>query len=112
VTLTDIATRTYGLGWLDLFEPARHRFGKLLMLQMIRAHPCRCAGDILGHQPHALGPSGRGDRRRNCRQLDFARTLRFSKKELIWLAGNSFWAPADVLARFIALARRFPPAAL
>ena len=27
-------------------------------------------------------------------QLDHARSLRFSKKELIWLAGNSFYGEA------------------
>ena len=42
-------------------------------------------------------------------QLDHARTMRFSKKEMIWLAGNSVLRQdADLLARVSALARRFP----
>ncbi|WP_447406260.1 hypothetical protein, partial [Clostridium perfringens] len=31
-------------------------------------------------------------------QLDHARTLRFTKKELIWLAGNSFYGRAQMFA--------------
>jgi nicotinate phosphoribosyltransferase len=37
MTLTDIATRTYGLGWLDLVRSLLDTdFYKLLMLQMIQ----------------------------------------------------------------------------
>ncbi len=31
-------------------------------------------------------------------QLDHARTLRFSKKEMIWLAGNSFYGRKQIFA--------------
>src|SRR5262249_57202059 len=35
-------------------------------------------------------------------QLDFARTLRFTKKEMIWLAGNSFYGRAHIFdAKFL-----------
>jgi len=36
-------------------------------------------------------------------QLDYARTLRFTKKEMIWLAGNSFYGRAHIFdAKFLA----------
>ncbi|HXP12961.1 MAG TPA: nicotinate phosphoribosyltransferase, partial [Stellaceae bacterium] len=35
-------------------------------------------------------------------QLDYARTLRFTKKEMIWLAGNSFYGRAHIFdAKFL-----------
>src|SRR5258708_14436416 len=41
-------------------------------------------------------------------QLDHARTLRFTKKEMIWLAGNSFYGRKQVFApEFLAGLRDF-----
>lgn len=91
---TDIARRVYNHTWkLDpiIRSLLDTDFYKLLMLQMIwglypkvnatfelinRATSVRLADDI-----------GEGELRA---QLDHARTLRFGKKEMIWLAGNSF----------------------
>jgi nicotinate phosphoribosyltransferase len=43
------------------------------------------------------------DERELREQLDFARTLRFTKKEMIWLAGNSFYGRAHIFdAKFLA----------
>src|SRR5579862_6140558 len=43
------------------------------------------------------------DERELREQLDHARTLRFTKKEMIWLAGNSFYGRAHIFdAKFLA----------
>jgi nicotinate phosphoribosyltransferase len=43
------------------------------------------------------------DERELREQLDLARTLRFTKKEMIWLAGNSFYGRAHIFdAKFLA----------
>ena len=91
---TDIARRVYNHTWkLDpiIRSLLDTDFYKLLMLQMIwglypkvevtfelinRATSVRLAEDIDEGELRA--------------QLDHARTLRFGKKEMIWLAGNSF----------------------
>jgi len=91
---TDIARRVYNHAWkLDpiIRSLLDTDFYKLLMLQMIwglypkvevtfelinRATTVRLADDIDEGELRA--------------QLDHARTLRFGKKEMIWLAGNSF----------------------
>jgi nicotinate phosphoribosyltransferase len=109
---TDIARRVYNHAWkLDPIVRSLldTDFYKLLMLQMIwglypkvevtfslinRATSVRLADDIDEAELRA--------------QLDHARTLRFTKKEMIWLAGNSFagrtqiFEPAflDWLSRF------------
>lgn len=109
---TDIARRVYNHTWkLDpiIRSLLDTDFYKLLMLQMIwglypkvnvtfelinRAASVRLADDIDEGELRA--------------QLDHARTLRFGKKEMIWLAGNSFagrtqiFEPAflDWLAKF------------
>jgi len=94
-TRTDIARRVYNHTWkLDpiIRSLLDTDFYKLLMLQMIwglyrdvnvtfslinRSHHVRLAHDI-----------DEGELRE---QLDHARSLTFSKKEMIWLAGNSFY---------------------
>lgn len=109
---TDIARRVYNHTWkLDpiIRSLLDTDFYKLLMLQMIwglypkvnvtfelinRATSVRLADEIDEGELRA--------------QLDHARTLRFGKKEMIWLAGNSFagrtqiFEPAflDWLAKF------------
>lgn len=92
---TDIAERVYNHTWkLDpiIRSLLDTDFYKLLMLQMIwgiypdvqvtfslinRTKTVRLADDIDENELRA--------------QLDHARTLRFSKKEMIWLAGNTFY---------------------
>jgi len=92
---TDIARRVYNHTWkLDpiIRSLLDTDFYKLLMLQMIwglyrnvdvtfslinRKKTVRLADEI--------------DEKELRAQLDHARTLRFSKKEMIWLAGNTFY---------------------
>ncbi|AQS41057.1 MAG: Nicotinate phosphoribosyltransferase [Candidatus Tokpelaia hoelldobleri] len=92
---TDIARRVYNHAWkLDpiIRSLLDTDFYKLLMLQMIwglyrdvdvtfslinRKKTVRLADEIDEQELRA--------------QLDHARTLRFSKKEMIWLAGNTFY---------------------
>lgn len=109
---TDLATRVYDHGFR--LDPIVRTlldtdFYKLLMLQMIWRRHC----DV----PVTFALINRSTRIRIAdeidigelrAQLDHARTLRFSKKDIIWLAGNSFYGmrqifdPAflDWLARF------------
>jgi nicotinate phosphoribosyltransferase len=97
---TDIARRVYNHAWkLDPIVRSLldTDFYKLLMLQMIwgmyprveatfslinRATSVRLADDI--------------DEGALREQLDHARTLRFSKKEMIWLAGNTFYGRKQI----------------
>lgn len=99
---TDIATRAYNHGWrLDPIVRSLldTDFYKLLMLQMIwglyrdvdvtfslinRTTTVRLADAI-----------DEGELRAH---LDHARTLRFTQKELIWLAGNSFYGRTQIFA--------------
>ncbi len=97
---TDIALRVHDHQWkLDpiIRSLLDTDFYKLLMLQMIwglypdvnatfsminRTTSVRLADDIDEDELRA--------------QLDHARTIRFSKKEMIWLAGNSFYGRAQI----------------
>ena len=99
---TDIARRVYNHTWkLDPIVRSLldTDFYKLLMLQMIwglypkvdatfelinRATRIRLADDI--------------DIAELREQLDHARTLRFSKKEMIWLAGNTFYGKKQIFS--------------
>lgn len=96
----DIARRVYDHSWkLDPIVRSLldTDFYKLLMLQMIwglrrdvradftlinRSKDIRLADDI--------------DEQELRDQLDHARTLRFSKKEMIWLAGNTFYGRKQI----------------
>ncbi|QNQ10020.1 nicotinate phosphoribosyltransferase [Sphingomonas alpina] len=95
MAVTDIATRTYDHGWrLDPIVRSLldTDFYKLLMLQMIRhLHPDVQATFALINRSKAIRLAEVIDERELREQLDHARTLRFGKKELIWLAGNSFY---------------------
>jgi nicotinate phosphoribosyltransferase len=95
MAVTDIATRTYDHGWrLDpiIRSLLDTDFYKLLMLQMIRhLHPEVQATFALINRSKAIRLAEVIDERELREQLDHARTLRFGKKELIWLAGNSFY---------------------
>src|SRR6188508_2050877 len=93
--VTDIATRTYNHGWrLDPIVRSLldTDFYKLLMLQMIRRlHPDTEVTFALINRSRAVRLADAIDEKELRAQLDHARSLRFTKKELIWLAGNSFY---------------------
>ncbi|OYW84307.1 MAG: nicotinate phosphoribosyltransferase, partial [Sphingobium sp. 32-64-5] len=95
MVLTDIATRTYNHNWrLDPIVRSLldTDFYKLLMLQMIRHlhSDVQVTFQLINRSRHVrlADAIDEGELRA---QLDHARTLRFAKKELIWLAGNSFY---------------------
>jgi nicotinate phosphoribosyltransferase len=92
---TDIASRTHNHNWrLDPIVRSLldTDFYKLLMLQMIRhLHPdVEATFSLINRSTHVRLAEviDEGELRE---QLDHARGVRFGKKELIWLAGNSFY---------------------
>ncbi len=92
---TDIATRTYHHGFrLDPIVRSLldTDFYKLLMLEMIRARyaDVRVTFSLINRTKEVRLAEiiDEGELRA---QLDHARQVRFTKKELIWLAGNSFY---------------------
>jgi len=95
MTVTDIATRTYDHGWrLDPIVRSLldTDFYKLLMLQMIRhLYPEVQVTFGLINRTKSVRIAEVIDESELRAQLDHARSLRFTKKELIWLAGNSFY---------------------
>lgn len=95
---TDIATRTYNHGWrLDPIVRSLldTDFYKLLMLQLIwRLHRDTQATFALINRTRSVRLAEVIDEGELRAQLDHARTLRLGKKELIWLAGNSFYGNA------------------
>jgi nicotinate phosphoribosyltransferase len=98
----DIATRVYNHGWrLDpiIRSLLDTDFYKLLMLQMIRhLYPdVRVTFSVLNRtrSVRLADTIEEGELRA---QLDHAREVRFSKKELIWLAGNSFYGRNQMFA--------------
>lgn len=113
MAVIDIATRTYDHGFR--LEPIVRSlldtdFNKLLMLQMIRQlYPdVRATFGLINRTKTALADTiDEGELRA---QLDHARTVRFTKRKLIWLAGNSFAGQQRTFApRLHRLARRVPP---
>jgi nicotinate phosphoribosyltransferase len=109
---TDIARRVYNHTWkLDpiIRSLLDTDFYKLLMLQMIWGlYPKVDATFALINRKSTVRLADEIDEAELRAQLDHARTLRFAKKEMIWLAGNSFagrtqiFEPAflDWLSRF------------
>src|ERR1700732_2539496 len=102
MTVTDIATRTYNHGWrLDPIVRSLldTDFYKLLMLQMIReCYPDqRVTFSVINRSRHVRLAEviDEGELRA---QLDHARAMRFSKKELIWLDGNTFYGKTQMLS--------------
>jgi len=95
MVFTDIATRTYNHNWrLDPIVRSLldTDFYKLLMLQMIRRlYPDVQATFRLINRSAAVRLADVIDEGELRAQLDHARSLRFAPKELIWLAGNSFY---------------------
>src|SRR5947199_8497519 len=100
--VTDIACRTYNHGWrLDPIVRSLldTDFYKLLMLPMIREfHPDqRVTFSVINRTKHVRLAEviDEGELRA---QLDHARTIRFAKKELIWLAGNTFYGKTQMFS--------------
>jgi len=102
MAVTDIATRTWDHGWrLDPIVRSLldTDFYKLLMLQMIRnLYPDTQATFALHNRTRSVRLADVIDEGELRAQLDHARTLRFTKKELIWLAGNSFYGQTRMFA--------------
>ncbi|MFD0985751.1 nicotinate phosphoribosyltransferase [Methyloligella solikamskensis] len=102
MAFTDIATRTYNHGFrLDPIVRSLldTDFYKLLMLQLIRnVHPDVSARFSLINRTPSVRLADIIDEDELRAQLDHARTLRFSKKELIWLAGNSFYGKTQIFS--------------
>jgi nicotinate phosphoribosyltransferase len=102
MAVTDIATRTYNHNFrLDPIVRSLldTDFYKLLMLQMIRhVHPQVHATFALINRTTTVRLAEVIDEAELRAQLDHARSLRFAKKELIWLAGNSFYGKQQMFA--------------
>lgn len=102
MALTDIATRTYNHNWrLDPIVRSLldTDFYKLLMLQMIwRLYPDVQVTFSLINRTTAVRIADVIDEGELRAQLDHARTLRLSKREAIWLAGNSFYGVERMFA--------------
>src|ERR1700731_5176889 len=95
MAVTDIASRTYNHGWrLDPIVRSLldTDFYKLLMLQMIREfYPdTRTTFSVINRSKHVRLAEVIDESELRA-QLDHARSIRFSKKELIWLPGNKFY---------------------
>jgi nicotinate phosphoribosyltransferase len=113
---TDIAKRVYDHTWkLDPIVRSLldTDFYKLLMLQMIWGlYPKVDATFSLTNRIRRVRVADEIDEKELRDQLDHARTLRFTKKEMIWLAGNSFYGRAQIFSpEFLAWLREFqlPP---
>src|SRR5438094_5273859 len=93
--MTDIATRVYNHTWkLDpiIRSVLDTDFYKLLMLQMIRGlYPDVHATFSLINRTKRVRIADAIDEGELRAQLDHARSVRLGKKELIWLAGNTFY---------------------
>src|SRR5688500_1818920 len=74
------------------------------MLQMIREdHPSVPVTFRMINRTRRVRVAEEVDERELREQLDHARTLRFSRRELIWLAGNTFYGRTQIFSpEFIA----------
>jgi nicotinate phosphoribosyltransferase len=99
---TDIARRVYNHAWkLDPIVRSLldTDFYKLLMLQMIWGlYPKVEASFSLINRKQSVRLAEEIDEGELRAQLDHARSLRFAKKEMIWLAGNSFYGSKQIFA--------------
>jgi nicotinate phosphoribosyltransferase len=97
---TDIARRVYNHAWkLDPIVRSLldTDFYKLLMLQMIWSlYPKVDATFTLINRTRSVKLAEEIDEGELRAQLDYARTLTFSKKEMIWLAGNTFYGRKQI----------------
>jgi len=102
VLQTDLATRAYNHGFrLDPIVRSLldTDFYKLLMLQMIwRRHPGVQATFELINRSRAVRLADDIPEGELRAQLDHARSLRFARRELIWLAGNTFYGRQQMFA--------------
>ena len=102
MAITDIASRTYNHGWrLDPIVRSLldTDFYKLLMLQMIREfYPDEHVTFSVINRTHHVRLGEVIDEGELRAQLDHARTVRFTKKELIWLAGNTFYGKTQMFS--------------
>src|SRR5690606_22425864 len=100
MTKTDIARRVYNHTWkLDPIVRSLldTDFYKLLMLQMIWGmYPKVDATFSLINRNKSVRLADEIDETELREQLDHARTLRFTKKEMIWLAGNNFYGRKQI----------------
>ncbi|MFC0284047.1 nicotinate phosphoribosyltransferase [Camelimonas abortus] len=96
----DIARRVYDHSWkLDpiIRSLLDTDFYKLLMLQMIWGLFRDVRVDFtLINRSKDIRIADQVDEQELREQLDHARTLRFSKKEMIWLAGNTFYGRRQI----------------
>jgi len=100
--VTDLATRTYDHGWrLDPIVRSLldTDFYKLLMLQMIHTlYPgVQATFSVINRSKHIRLADVIEESELRA-QLDHARTLRFTKKELIWLSGNTFYGKTQMFS--------------
>ena len=98
----DIAQRVYNHAWkLDPIVRSLldTDFYKLLMLQMIwaRYRDVRATFSLL-NRTKRVRLADSIDEKMLRDQLDHARTIRFSKKEMIWLAGNTFYGRKHIFS--------------
>ncbi|MCB1446627.1 MAG: nicotinate phosphoribosyltransferase [Rhizobiaceae bacterium] len=97
---TDIARRVWSHAWK--LDPVVRSlldtdFYKLLMLQMIwKLHPEVNATFSVINRTKSVRLADDIDEQELRDQLDHARELRFSKKEMIWLAGNTFYGRKQI----------------
>ena len=102
MTVTDIASRTYNHGWrLDPIVRSLldTDFYKLLMLQMIREfYPDQKVTFSVINRTKRVRLGDVIDEGELRAQLDHARTIRYTKKELIWLAGNTFYGKTHMFS--------------
>ena len=102
MTKTDIARRVYDNAWK--LDPVVRSlldtdFYKLLMLQMIwRLYPEVDATFSLINRTKPVLLTEEIDEQELREQLDYVRSLRFTKKEMIWLAGNTFYGRKQIFA--------------
>ncbi|TJV28498.1 MAG: nicotinate phosphoribosyltransferase, partial [Mesorhizobium sp.] len=100
MTKTDIARRVYNHTWkLDPIVRSLldTDFYKLLMLQMIWGmYPKIDTTFSLINRTTSVRLAEEIDEAELRDQLDHARTLRFSKKEMIWLGGNTFYGRKQI----------------
>lgn len=112
MTKTDIARRVYNHAWkLDPIVRSLldTDFYKLLMLQMIwQLYPDVDATFSLINRTKTVRLADEIDEQELREQLDHARELRFSKKEMIWLAGNTFYGRKQIFSpEFLAWLAKF-----
>src|SRR5215207_5514650 len=112
VATTDIAKRVYDHTWkLDPIVRSLldTDFYKLLMLQMIWGlyRDVRVTFSLY-NRTRRVRVADEVDETELREQLDHARTLRFTKKEMIWLAGNTFYGRGQIFEpEFLAWLRDF-----